>query len=82
MATTAGFKNQLPPWKVVDYRGGKYEYGGPFELKSASGRATCRACGKKIMAGQFALVGYHDFRGSGSYTAQRIWIHESEHDCA
>ena len=49
---------------------------GVLDRGAASGRATCRACGRKIARGERALMFCWDFHGSGSYTATIVWMHE------
>lgn len=44
----------------------------------ATGRTTCRICGKKIKKGVRALQFCYDFNGSGSWTAQDIQVHLDE----
>jgi hypothetical protein len=66
----------LQPHQIADYRaGGCNEQGNTFSKTWASGRATCRCCGKKITKGEICLEGYHDFTGSGSWTSVKCYIH-------
>lgn len=51
------------------------QYGG-LDRCTATGRATCRGCGRRIAKGERALVFAWDFHGSGSYTATVVWLHE------
>ena len=69
-------KNMFSEDQAESYREGFCnQQGYPFETKLSTGRATCRACGKKIIKNQIALYGFHDFYGYGSITSTNCWIH-------
>jgi hypothetical protein len=53
------------------------EYG-TLEFVVATGRAKCRACGKKIAKGERCLRFAWDFHACGSFTAQTVHMHEQE----
>lgn len=55
-------------------------YGGPPELRIATGRARCRVCGERIAKGEQCVYVVHDFQGSGSFTAIACYLHA--HDCS
>ena len=48
---------------------------GIVEIIPATGRATCRVCGKKISKGSKAVKFMWDFTGSGSWTLIECQIH-------
>jgi len=48
---------------------------------SATGRATCRGCGRKITAGLPALEILYDFRGKNWWCRTLIKVHVRECDC-
>jgi hypothetical protein len=48
---------------------------GDIETVVATGRAICKACGKRIDKGEAEYKFSFDFRGSGSWTAQTVHIH-------
>lgn len=63
-------------WAADELRKGGYtEQGSAFERTTATGRSTCRACGKKIAKGEECLAGFYDFVGCGSRTATKCCIH-------
>lgn len=68
----------LQPRVAESFRnGGLNEQGNGFELGVATGKATCRCCGKRIEKGARAFTGYYDFSGNyGSWTSQKIWLHD------
>jgi len=51
---------------------------GIVEIIPATGRATCRVCGKKIAKGSKAVKFMWDFTGSGSWTLIECQIHLEE----
>jgi hypothetical protein len=48
---------------------------GEIEKVTATGRATCRCCGQKIVKGDEALQFMMDLVGSGSWTATTAYLH-------
>jgi len=47
---------------------------GDTDIIKATGRATCRCCGKKITKGKLAIVGFTTF-GEELWRTQRVQIH-------
>jgi hypothetical protein len=51
---------------------------GEIDVITGSGRAVCRACGRRIAKGERALKIGVDFTGHGSWTVIEVQIHDRD----